>query len=592
MTFHQKKRNLLKDKPLEKIQLSLIRKLLFRLTGDRSALYLNTAEDAIAYCKSTGFDHTTYFTPDQYQVYNLMRKYAVKGDDEACTLAALRSLLVGEKQNREINNRILADNWLGSISGRMVLSSVRENFRFLLGNINTFWADFVASLPSTLYSKGATTSQQFAEIEGRPWAKEIQEWHVSASLAKVLNETIPDWPSFFKGRIVVVEDSILTMVPKDGETHRTIQKQQSINMVFQKALGNHIRRQLFLKFGIDLNDASSNRLLASLGSLHKHIVTLDLQNASNTIAYMVIMRVLEWSGEWFRLFDASRSHKSTFKYGNFNTTFEYEMFSAMGNGYTFELESALFYFVCCAAAAPSRVRYISVFGDDITCHQDDYERVSTYLSQFGFTVNQKKTFSGTHPWRESCGKHYCNGIDYTPAFMRGPWTSITDVYAFVNSFGYGYIDSGLVSYVIDILEDEFAKYATKHKWLRLYFGPYQDWLFNDYQSWICTSDVAKYTTRYCPKHQRLQLKGHTIVPLTQVSGWKHLSLPERKVLDFKKSSRQKCREPGWVEQIKMLHYKLRLGATYDYLGCLSEPIVYRYNYRTKEKWFEPANWYE
>jgi hypothetical protein len=99
-----------------------------------------------------------------------------------------------------------------------------------------------------------------------------------------------------------------------------------------------------------------------------------------------------------------------------------EKFSAMGNGYTFELETAIFLAICNAVYVtrgytPHVSKNVFVFGDDIIVETELAADVIAALRFFGFKPNEKKTFlSG--PFRESCGGDYFEGVDVRPYFQK------------------------------------------------------------------------------------------------------------------------------------------------------------------------------
>jgi hypothetical protein len=104
----------------------------------------------------------------------------------------------------------------------------------------------------------------------------------------------------------------------------------------------------------------------------------------------------------------------------------------MGNGFTFELESLLFY------AIAKTVRHfrrgsgiISVYGDDIIVGSDYAEHLSWVLGYVGFSVNPSKSFIDG-PFRESCGGHYLVGVDVTPFYLRAPISKLRDVIKMAN----------------------------------------------------------------------------------------------------------------------------------------------------------------
>jgi hypothetical protein len=107
-----------------------------------------------------------------------------------------------------------------------------------------------------------------------------------------------------------------------------------------------------------------------------------------------------------------------------------EKFSSMGNGFTFELETLLFYAIAKAAGGLQRDE-LSVYGDDIIIPTRCASDVLAALRFFGFTPNQRKTFV-QGPFRESCGGDFFCGVDVTPyrltkeLLMPSDWISVAN----------------------------------------------------------------------------------------------------------------------------------------------------------------------
>lgn len=111
----------------------------------------------------------------------------------------------------------------------------------------------------------------------------------------------------------------------------------------------------------------------------------------------------------------------------------YSKFSSMGNGYTFEMETLMFY-----AAAKAVADYlclpwweVNAYGDDITIGVEGVELLTLVLSSMGFTVNTSKSFS-SGVFRESCGKDYFNGTSVRPYFVRTILRDVRDLIKFHN----------------------------------------------------------------------------------------------------------------------------------------------------------------
>ena len=87
----------------------------------------------------------------------------------------------------------------------------------------------------------------------------------------------------------------------------------------------------------------------------------------------------------------------------------------MGNGYTFELETLLFY--CLVEAVCGKDGRLSVYGDDIICPSNRAAVVTRLLKFCGFSLNEDKSFSEGF-FRESCGGHFYRGVDVKPFYIE------------------------------------------------------------------------------------------------------------------------------------------------------------------------------
>jgi hypothetical protein len=223
----------------------------------------------------------------------------------------------------------------------------------------------------------------------------------------------------------VVEGNVLFTVPKKTDIDRCACKEPDVNMFLQKGVGRHIRRRL-QSVGINLNDQSINRAHARTGSIDGSLATLDLSSASDRISLEVVATLLP--KVWFEYLNSIRSQNMVID----GETFRTEMFSSMGNGFTFELESLIFYSLCRATLYFEGIPGIlSVYGDDIIIPSQGFDAVTFVLNRFGFVVNVDKSFH-TGDFRESCGGHYLNGEDVTPFYLKRKATHLTDVIRVAN----------------------------------------------------------------------------------------------------------------------------------------------------------------
>lgn len=206
---------------------------------------------------------------------------------------------------------------------------------------------------------------------------------------------------------VLIQNDIVDFVPKNAKTLRSITKGGSLNMMCQLALGDYMTKRL-RAFGVDLTDRTRNQKLALEGSLCGSYATLDLSSASDTISTEIVLNLLPI--EWVIALDSCRSSSAVLD----GTPFRLEKFSSMGNGYTFPLESLIFWALSSCAAEDG---FASVYGDDIIVTTDNVPAVRRILEVCGFTLNMKKSY-WTGPFRESCGADYIRGIDIRPYYQK------------------------------------------------------------------------------------------------------------------------------------------------------------------------------
>jgi hypothetical protein len=245
------------------------------------------------------------------------------------------------------------------------------------------------------------------------------------------------FPNFQVGNRVVT-------VPKDATANRVIAIEPGINLWFQKAIGSMIQKRL-QRCGIDLRHQSINQSLAYLASKDAKLATIDFSSASDSISSEVIRELFENCSysernsnnlsTWYSVLDSCRSH-----YGLRDGTWvKWDKFSSMGNGFTFQLESLLFY-----AIAKSCVEYIqrsvpnagsdtvSVYGDDVIIPCNCLEIFSVMCGFYGFTINMKKSHFSSF-FRESCGSHFIMGADAKPVYLKGHLSDVLSVYRMANS---------------------------------------------------------------------------------------------------------------------------------------------------------------
>lgn len=305
------------------------------------------------------------------------------------------------------------------------------------------------------FSGGASTSK--SRVQGHPALKFLDKADVTRPAWPLFNDVNRGtrWADYFSESGVetrFVEGNVLFTVPKSSDIDRVACKEPDLNMFLQKSFGNQIR-SLLKRQGINLNDQTINQELSRIGSIDGSLMTLDLSSASDSVTIELVRRLLPTN--WFFYLDTVRSPLTEID----GIPHVNEMFSSMGNGFTFELESLLFYAITRATAYLTGVRGpISVYGDDIIAPTDLGQNLISALSFCGFRVNESKSFMDG-PFRESCGAHWHGGQDISPFYLRRPFLTVSDLILTLNQL------AGWASRCIGVVDPRYeeihAKYARE-----------------------------------------------------------------------------------------------------------------------------------
>lgn len=236
--------------------------------------------------------------------------------------------------------------------------------------------------------------------------------------------------------VQIVRGNEFFTVPKDSSKDRGAAKGPSLNVAYQLPTGSFIRERL-MEIGIDLEiGQQTHQRLAREGSVDGSLCTIDLSSASDTVAYQLVKLVLP--SLWFELLETLREPFTKVD-GKWVLL---EKYSAMGNGFTFELETLVFLAIVHAAARLHgddgfdlvNNREVAVYGDDIIVPKRISATVVSLLKFFGFTPNEGKTFLDG-AFRESCGGDFYSGYEVTPLKLDHEITEPHQWIAFANGIG-------------------------------------------------------------------------------------------------------------------------------------------------------------
>lgn len=235
----------------------------------------------------------------------------------------------------------------------------------------------------------------------------------SEPLIPYLSEVLHELPAFcdFEGDQGIVSVEVhpgkLTFVPKDAKQYRSVVTEPVLSGMCQLGIGDYMKR-LLLGAGLDIRDQDKNQVLARIGSLTGDLATLDLSSASDLVSKELVAFLLPV--DWWSFLKRYRSSSVSYEGDIINL----EKFSSMGNGYTFALETLIFYALSWAACPKDAV--VRAYGDDIIVPTQYAPLVIEVLESCGFDINMNKSF-WEGPFRESCGADYLSGINIRPYYF-------------------------------------------------------------------------------------------------------------------------------------------------------------------------------
>lgn len=390
---------------------------------------------------------------DQYLLKEVLRKYPKFSLGVDTQIAALDSFRADEVANAETNER-LSRHDVENPHVRQIFSSASRKAVTVLGKFRSDWLlEGVRFGPGATTRLGGKSANVKEKLSGTP--------HVSMSafrLAEAVVDASPQWAARLgvspcedayvpsgdysdlrMKKFVLSELDTLTTVPKSAVTDRTIGIAPCMNIYLQLGVGYHMRKRMF-PWGINLNDQSINQRRAREGSVTGRLATLDIKSASNSVTKGLVWHIVGnhshaaqyFDPTWYRVLEITRTQGCWLD----GKPHEYELFSAMGNGFTFELESLIFWSLamatCETLALPPDC---SVYGDDIILPVEAVDLFTEVLDYCGFRLNADKSFWSTDGpiFRESCGSHYLDGKDVTPFYVDAALNTADQILLLANN---------------------------------------------------------------------------------------------------------------------------------------------------------------
>jgi hypothetical protein len=230
--------------------------------------------------------------------------------------------------------------------------------------------------------------------------------------------------------------SRMSSAPKSAVEERFIATEASLPMGFQLSLHTILSSRL-KSIGLDLsNQQFKNRKLACQGSIDGSLSTIDLSSASDCVSLALISVLFKDCP--CLLFWLKYLRSESIMLPN-KDVIQLPMISTMGNGYTFVILTLVFLSIVVGVARECKVKLIwngpnmncGVYGDDIIVPTELYDSVIAALQKLGFTPNLDKCFTGTDPFRESCGGDYLRGTCVRGVYLTSLNTD-AELYSAIN----------------------------------------------------------------------------------------------------------------------------------------------------------------
>lgn len=232
----------------------------------------------------------------------------------------------------------------------------------------------------------------------------------------------------------------VVLVPKTLKTPRVIAEEPTCMQYMQQALLRPLVSLLessITRMGrshiegmLGFRDQEPNQRLAEIGSSSGSLATLDLSEASDRVSNQLVLSLLEYFPHFSEAVQATRSRRADV----FGKTIRLSKFASMGSALCFPFEAMVFLTVIFLSIAehdnmPVSLKMIKsfrgkvrVYGDDIIVPVEYVPNVISNLTNFGFKVNEHKSF-WTGKFRESCGKEFYDGHDVSIVKCRSEFPS-------------------------------------------------------------------------------------------------------------------------------------------------------------------------
>jgi len=270
----------------------------------------------------------------------------------------------------------------------------------------------------------AYIDEKLTNVKAFTGSKQCSRWFFDRVLPQdeILSQMVHALPS---GNAEDLEHESLNLVnvPKNWKTYRTITPLTLLSLFYSYGVGQQVTDRL-AEAGLDIRRLQNrHRMLVKKFSVSLTHATADLSAASDSLTSESLNRILP--REWYCALKKAITHQVIVKTPDGNRSFYTSSVLPMGNGFTFPVETLIFYCIIKAIGELTGVEGVfSVYGDDLIYPSRLHKFVVGIFPMFNLVLNADKTFVKA-PFRESCGSDYYRGVDVRPFFFQGECQRLT-----------------------------------------------------------------------------------------------------------------------------------------------------------------------
>lgn len=365
--------------------------------------------------KGSYFLSPYYYFKWRYQMESLLKRY--RFDNDAYTDSELEL----ESSKKFVATQVrLAELWKGNIPYRslLVIKKARSIVKAILGRY-----DSAEHLLHCQFGKRASVgvpySKSYLDLKcGSPLtgSSEHITWFEQTALKndRLLEGALSSCTPMAYPRYKLCSNLTLSLVPKSWKAMRSIMPNTIIGGYYTAGLGKLLELKL-RSAGLDIRRLQDkHRDLVLRYSKTRSHVTADLSSASDSFTSQLVNMLVP--REWYRALNLGRIKEITLPS---NKTVTSVTFCTMGIGFTFPLQTLLFYSLLKSIQGLlSKAGKVSVFGDDLIYPRDMHTYVLQCFTDLGFILNEDKTFV-YQSFRESCGEDAYCGFSVRPFSPKG-----------------------------------------------------------------------------------------------------------------------------------------------------------------------------